>query len=436
MSEGRSFARRHDLDFIRVVAVFLAIVFHTSIIFGTSPWLINAPYPLRNFDLISLALHPWRLSILFLISGIATASLASQMPPVEIRSLRTRQLVPALLFGTFVVVPPQMFVALGGHLGSRMSYLKFWTAYLRFATITDQSGVEVPVVTMQHLWYLAYLWFYATVLMLVVEFSPELPKLLKTGLSASFQGGGALIWPAIYLAVLRLALYPLFGETLIVQTDWYSHAAYFSIFVFGFLIVEDDGFWNAAVALRRQAVVVAGISLLLIILLFEMNPAEGKEPSSLAIYQIGRSIFQWSTILAILAYCKVIIAKPHPVLTYLNKGVLTYYVLHQTVLILLAFWLKKTYGLNSWSFVVIVVMTTACCLAAYEIQRRLFQFFRATAIGQSFLSAKYVIKSEDEADLVDQADADENSLETPVGGEGRDDAKHYEGRIADRVLPA
>jgi glucan biosynthesis protein C len=298
------------------------------------------------------------------------------MSPVEIRSLRTRQLVPALLFGTFVIVPPQMFVSLSDHLRSQMSYLEFWSTYLRFGTITNQTGVEIAIVTVQHLWYLTYLWLYATVLMLIIEFRPELPKILRMRLSALFCGRGALIWPAIYLAVLRLTLAPLFGETLVVQTDWHSHAAYFSIFVFGYLVAEDEGFWKAAVALRREALVVASISFLLIFFLFEIYPVEGIEPGDLTLYQIGRAIFQWSTVLAILGYCKVLIAKPHPALTYLNKGIMTYYVLHQTMLILLAFWLKKTYGLNGWSFLLIVAMTVACCMVAYEIYRLLWQSLR------------------------------------------------------------
>jgi glucan biosynthesis protein C len=382
MSGERGFARRHDLDFIRVVVFGLVIIYHTSLIFGTRPWLINSKSSSRIFDIVSLMSHPWRVSLLFLISGIASASLASRLPPDKIRAMRTRQLIPPLLFGAFVVVPPQMFVSVMDSSELRISYLDFWLTSVRFGTITNESGVRISLFTMQHLWFLAYLWLYITALMLVLEFRKEAPAHLKPYLSAIMRGNGLLVWPAIFLAMLRLAVYPIFGETLVVQTDWYDHIVYFSFFLLGFVIADDETFWAAVVERRYAAATVAGLSLLVIISLFLLSPPHHRSMAAVALHRVGRSIFQWSAIIAILGFCRVQITRPNPVITYLNKAVLTYYVLHQTVLLLIAFWLKETFGLNGWSFVLIVLASAACCALLYEIQRRSWRMFSSVSSTQ------------------------------------------------------
>jgi glucan biosynthesis protein C len=181
-------------------------------------------------------------------------------------------------------------------------------------------------------------------------------------------------------------MYPIFGETLNPLTDWYNHIVYFSFFLFGFLVADDEPFWTAVVERRHEALLLAGASLCFIVLLFFQSPSGSRGLASLELHRVGRSIFQWSAIVAILGFCRLQITRPHPVVTYLNKAVMTYYVLHQTVLLLIAFWLKKTYGLNGWSFVLIVLGSAACCGLLYEIQRRSWRAFRRFASPRGYFS--------------------------------------------------
>lgn len=118
--------RRHDIDVIRVVLFALLMVYHTALIFGTRSWLLQASTPNRAFDLLLLALHPWRLGLLFLVSGISTAALAKRLAPADIRKKRSLQLIPPLLLGIFVLVPPQIYLALKAASATDLPYLDFW----------------------------------------------------------------------------------------------------------------------------------------------------------------------------------------------------------------------------------------------------------------------------------------------------------------------
>lgn len=382
MGQGGRAMRRHDIDFIRVVVFALLMIYHTSLIFGTRGWLVHADIPSRSFDLISLASHPWRISLLFLISGITTASLAKRLSPGDIRGMRSRQLIPPLLFGIFVLVPPQIYIGLKTGFGLEMSYLDFWATYLRFGTVVYQNDARTSVVGLEHLWFIAYLWLYTVVLTLCLARSGEWLARMSMRLSSLLRGCGLLVWPIVCLVALRLVVYPLVGETTDIRTDWYNHCVYFGFFAFGYLMADNEEFWTAVVARRGLAAVVAGLSLALITGLFVLYPPGDRAQLVIFLHRIGRSAFQWSAIVAILGVCRATITAPHPAITYLNKAMLSYYVLHQTVMLLFAYWLKQTYGFGNGSFLLIVAATAACCMLIYEVQRRTARLLGGWAFGR------------------------------------------------------
>ena len=363
-------ARRHDIDFIRVVVFGLLMIYHTSLIFGTRGWIVHADIPSRAFDLISLASHPWRISLLFFIAGMTTAALRQRFSPDEIRNQRTRQLLPPLLFGIFVLVPPQIYIVATSDLGLDMSYLDFWGLYLRFGTISDQAGNPTSVVGMQHLWFLAYLWLYTVVLTIVMTRASIRFGWLSRSVGMLLSGRGLFFWPIVCLAALRLTLYPLFGETIDMFHDWYNHIVYFSFFLLGFRMARDDVFWDAVVARRKQAAWSAGLSFAAMVLLFFVYPPDQRGLALTMLHRVFRSGLQWCAIIAVLGFCRLLITSANPVVTYLNRAMLSYYVMHQTVLLLVAYWLKQLFGLGASSFVVIVVMTMLLCAVLYELQRR------------------------------------------------------------------
>lgn len=363
-------ARRHDIDFIRVVVFGLLMIYHTSLIFGTRGWLVHADIPSRAFDVISLASHPWRISLLFFIAGITTAALSQRCSPSEIRNQRSRQLIPPLLFGIFVLVPPQIYIVATSDLGLDMGYLDFWGLYMRFGAISDPAGGSISVVSMQHLWFLAYLWLYTAVLTVLMANCVGGLDWLSQRLRSWLSGYGLFVWPILCLAALRLFLYPLFGETMNAISDWYSHVVYFSFFTFGFLMAYDDSFWTLLVERRYHAAAGAGLSLIAILLLFIFYPPEARGMALMVLHRIIRSALQWFAVVAILGFCRVLITRPNRVISYLNRAMLSYYVLHQTVLLMVAYWLKQLIGFDASSFVTIVVTSTVCCAVLYELQTR------------------------------------------------------------------
>jgi len=95
------------------------------------------------------------------------------------------------------------------------------------------------------------------------------------------------------------------------------------------------------------------------------------------LHRVGRSVLQWAAIITILGHCRLWVVRSYPVVRYFNRAILTYYVWHQTVLVVVAYWLKRMCGLSNGSFIVILASTTIICMTIYELQRRSIALLRS-----------------------------------------------------------
>ncbi len=64
--------RLHDIDWLRVIAVLLLIVFHSTRPFDFEPWHARNAESSRALALLGGLLSMWRLPLLFLVSGTGT----------------------------------------------------------------------------------------------------------------------------------------------------------------------------------------------------------------------------------------------------------------------------------------------------------------------------------------------------------------------------
>lgn len=368
--------RRHDLDFVRVAAFMLLIIYHVSLIYNSRVFLLKAPDRSGIFDLIHLWTHPWRMSLLFLISGVVTGILLTRQPPGALRRIRTRQLVTPFLVGVLFLIPPQMYVWLNGALDVDISLFDVFWHYVTLTPVRLPDGEQALLVGVQHLWYLAYLWFYTVILTFAMSAWPQFLPSLGRWLGTWLAGKRILVAPAVLFVLMRLLLRPNFPPTLDILNDWYSHAVYLTSFLLGVLMATRDEYWDALVATRRPALILALTCATGLTLLFLILPADEPEKWRTLFGRVLGGTFQWSAVVAVLGHAKICWTSENAIIAYLNRAVLTYYVLHQTVMLLIAYGLHQAGLLSVSSFIPISVATLAVCALSYELKRRLEVFWR------------------------------------------------------------
>lgn len=364
--------RRHDLDWVRVCAFGLLVLFHVGMYYVSWDWHIKSPHAGTGAEPFMLLTSPWRLSLLFLVSGVASAFLLQKMPKGFLGSRSWRLLLP-LAFGMIVVVPPQAYFELldsGYPGGYHDGYLAFWGRYMAAdGSFCDDDGCLI-VPTWNHLWFVAYLWVYTLALWLLARFAPKWLEAAGGRLSMALSGTGALLWPILFFAAVRVALIGRFEPTHALIDDWYNHVQYFGIFLLGFLIARTEAVWEAIQRQRWTAFALWLGSWLATVAYFD-HFVEIAPPEWMRLAMRGAwGLNQWCAIVAVLGFARRWSPGDSRLLRYLVPAVFPVYILHQTLIVLLAWNFRPLRLVPAIEGPVLVVLTFALCFAAYELVRR------------------------------------------------------------------
>ena len=376
--------RRLDLDWLRIGAFALLIGYHVGMLYV--PWAFHVKSAYRGGPVLTavmLAMNPWRLSLLFVISGAATGFMAMRPGGLTRGALarqRTRRLLVPLVFAMAVVVVPQVYfevVEAGRYSGG---FMAFWGRYLRL----DQS-FGTPIPTWNHLWFVAYLLVYT---LLLIALAPK-PRVDPAVPAAPSRGAmiALLIGPWFALWVLRTTLFPRFGSSHAMVGDWYNHALYFGMFLFGFMLVRRPALWLAIDRLRWPALALAVTGGTVFIGLAlgggaAFAPGEWQRWAGRA----GREAQAWGAVLAALGFGHRHLNRDHRWRAYFVDVIFAYYIVHQTALIALAVWLKPLQLGGATEALLVVGGTVSACIAIAEVARRVAWLrplfgFRAQALA-------------------------------------------------------
>ena len=96
--------RRYDIDWLRVFALGLLIVYHTSIVFQPWSYFIYFPQseePLESIWLLMGLINIWRIPLLFIISGMGVYLAIRRRNWKELLKDRIIRILLPLIFGSF-----------------------------------------------------------------------------------------------------------------------------------------------------------------------------------------------------------------------------------------------------------------------------------------------------------------------------------------------
>jgi hypothetical protein len=335
------------------------------------PW----QYHLKNPVIYESAVVPmfflnqWRLPLLFIISGMGTYYALSKRNLWQFIGERLKRLLVPLLFGILFIVPPQVYLErlVEGRFSG--SFFNFWPAQLASGSYPEGN------LSWHHLWFLPYLLLYSMAFLpafLYLRRHPQCRFMQLLGKAVGWKFG-------IYVFILPLFLWvetllPHFPLTHTLIGDWFYLAQYATFFFSGFLLVSlKDIFWEA-VRKNRHFYVITGVAafLLLMLLRFGVSLPVGQK----TLLAIAKVVNQWSWCLAAMGYAAAYLNRESKGLSYANEAVYPFYILHQTVQILIFYYIKDLdYGFFP-KFAISVVGTFAITWLIYEFGIRRYRLIR------------------------------------------------------------
>ncbi len=326
--------RRYDIDWLRVIAIGLLLIYHIAITF--QPWgvfigFIQNDKPLESLWIPMSMLNVWRIPLLFFVSGMGVCFAMRKRNWKQLVLERTKRILIPFLFGIFAIVPLHVLI---------------WQKYYN----QDLSYVADP----SHLWFLGNIFVYVLVLFPVFYLMQRNDTVVKW-LNKIFKSPFALLMVAV----------PFVVETLLVNPEPYEMYAMtfhgflvgLMAFFFGFsMALEGKFFWETAMKWRWLFLAIAFVLFLVRLLVFEI---EG--PAYLKAFE---GII-W--ILAVFGFGYKYLNKPSKSLSYLSQGAYPIYIVHMFFQFLAAFLILPLEISASLKLLLVVAFTTMGSFALYDL---------------------------------------------------------------------
>ncbi len=332
--------RRYDLDWLRVIVFALLIFYHVGMFFV--PWDFhiknNVIYDWLRWPMIFL--NQWRLPILFVISGMGTYYALSWRSLKQFAWERYLRLGIPLFVGMLLIVPPQIYI-------ERLADGDFTGSFLEFYRTELFRNGPYPEgnISWHHLWFLPYLLLFSWVLAPVFIRLKRRPSKLVQWTKQQIQKPYGFYLFIIPLFLVESFVEPFFPSTKALIGDWFTISFYIILFFYGFLLIATkEVFWSSLENIKKRAFWIGIIAFTLMVCRW-LFIEKDELPHHLA-EALLKVVNLWSWILVLFGYAAQWLNKPSKKLAYANRAVYPFYILHQTITIIIAYFMMDL----EWNF--------------------------------------------------------------------------------------
>jgi peptidoglycan/LPS O-acetylase OafA/YrhL len=359
--------RRHDLDWLRLIAILILLFFHTGMWFNTWGWHVKNNETSVSFNYWMVWLHFWRMPLLLFISGAGTYMALGKRTPRQFAGERFKRLFIPLIFGMFIIVPPQIYYE---HIQEYNGYWDFYKTVFQFVPYPKGSF------SWHHLWFILYLLLYSLLALPLLIFlrSPRSKAFKQIILMRLSSPAGMLFIPSIIIFLTQLLLRPYFPEETHDLKDLGFFVLYGCFFVFGALCYSNQSVWES-IGNNRKILLATTLIALVPFYIFYFHfrgivhlplPEETVETA----FDVTGLFMSWFTVITVIAFGQHYLNTPHRWLSQINEGLYPFYILHQTVIIAIGYYVCQWdwgIGAKYWT---IALLTLFSCVGFYVLAIR------------------------------------------------------------------
>jgi glucan biosynthesis protein C len=369
--------RLHYLDALRVLAVFMVFLYHSSMPFTLGqPDIANAETSLVATMFFGAFLAPWGMPFFFLLAGAATWFALQRRTARQFAGERFRRLLVPFLVGCALFTPLQTYIAwifrlrVGTYEGS---YLQFFFVE-RFngwnPTIFDWLGY--------HLWFLGYLFTLSLLLLPLLEWlKGEAGRRIVSRLARLCEHWGGILVFILPLLLIQLGLRPFFPD----ERNWADFFYYLVFFLAGYLFYADERFLRAIRRDRWLVLAVGIVALLGLMATVALGEAETlfSTPSNPGFFPFWACavVDAWCWSVVMLYVGMRFLDFSNRWTRYGQEAILPFYVLHQPVIFAVAFYVVQWPASVTVKMLTVVLASFIITIGIYELLVRRLAPLRA-----------------------------------------------------------
>jgi glucan biosynthesis protein C len=359
--------RKYYLDWLRIFAFAIVVPYHSALIF-----IPNTPFPLKT-DTLSLCLmrfvfflNEWHMPLLFLISGAAMWLSLDVRSGREYTRERFLRLFVPFVFGMLVIVPPQLYIEL-------VLQHHFFGSFFRFYPRLFTTGSYLErIMNFYHLWFLLYLFMISIIaLPLLMMLKRKRPVLAR--IEAWFEKGPRIFLPFLAFTAGEVVFRRVWpnGYHDITLQSLESFILFFITFIFGFILFSGDGYRRSFERNRLLALAIGGtLSVVYLFIFGILNKYGVSVPNTKAIMFVMLTtcgLCTWCWLIAFLGYFSKYANFTNRIRVYTTGAILPFYILHQTVIVIIGYYVIRLNTSVPVKYTIIVILTYIITFFIYDL---------------------------------------------------------------------
>jgi glucan biosynthesis protein C len=343
--------RRYDIDWLRVIAIALLLVYHIGI--GFQPWGVFIGFIQNDRNIDSLwvpmsMLNVWRIPLLFFVSGMGVCFAMRKRNLKMLLLERSRRILLPFIFGIIAIVPLHIII---------------WELYYR-------QDISYSI-SQGHLWFLANIFSYVLILSpLLIYLKKKHNGRVHNALSYIYRSPFGLLLVSIIFVAEAVIMAPETYETYSLTLHGYILGLLSFFFGFSF-VYAGSSFWDTVLKWRWIILILALGLFITRCIFFDLQ-----SPVYLRAFESNLWIF------SAFGFSYKYLNRPSPALKYLTGAAYPVYIVHMIFLYLASYLVMPAALPAAVKLIIIITVTFAGCLVSYEY------IIRRTKITRIFFGLK------------------------------------------------
>jgi glucans biosynthesis protein C len=366
--------RRYDLDWLRVFAILAVFIFHCGRFFDLNDWHVKNPSTYFGMQVWETFMGNWLMPVVFVISGASLYYALGSRGVWKFIDDKVRRLLIPLVVGIFSHIMFQVYLERFSHHQFSGSFWQFIPHYFDGWYAFGGNFAWMGL----HLWYLQILFVFSLICYPLLRWlrNGSGQNILK-GLGDFLAVPGLIYVFALPVAWLMSTLDP--REIIGIRGfGGWPLPIYLLFFLYGFIVISHEGIQRNIQKLRWVSLIAGVVCALSLMVIWagEGDPTLGSG-RYLLVYGIY-GVSSWCWILAFLGFGFKHFTYSKPVLAYASEAVLPFYILHQTVLLCVGYFVTR------WS-IPDPVKYTLIGLSSFVLIMVIYEFIVRRVNGLRFL---------------------------------------------------
>jgi peptidoglycan/LPS O-acetylase OafA/YrhL len=354
--------RLYYLDWLRVILIFGVFLFH-----ALAPFAALFDYHITNTErslaatLYARLIDPWGIPLFFIVAGAASMLALRRRNSRHYTIERVNRLLIPFVVGAILLTPFQKYLEALHKETFQGSYANFLPEILTEST----SGNLFSPLTLTrwgyHLWFLAFLFLFSLLALPIFNwFKRDAGGSFIYWLGGLAEKRGGILLFALPLALARILVQPFFPPY---EHGWLDFIYSFLFFVLGYVIFSDDRFLGA---IRRDRWLLFASGFVGLLAFFGLVAAYGDIAFEWAqtfvvpwsiILILAFTLMSWGWALFVLSLAMTSLNFSNKWLVYGNDTLMPFYLLHQPVIIVIAYFVVQ-WDVGLWVKLPIVVISS------------------------------------------------------------------------------